>query len=662
MAVVEMKKLNLIAMSYDKDEILDALQKTGAVEVKAHTDTEDTFVPAVCVDELTEELAFTETALELLSKGVYAYQSENNLKEKPEKDGFFVTYEDFLAAKNSREKVKGYVEKINALTAEKQSLKSSFAAVEKRIAEATPYASLVEPFTGFASTAKSQTRIGILPTAKVEEFKTALDEVSLAAAETLDEADGKTLLLVVWHKSVSAAMDSVLSAYSLTACPYEGDICGKEIYDAAVAEKAKIEAALKENGAATYALKEKINEIKLYIDHLTFAIEKEMSGEKLRATECTFFLEAFVPAGSEETVEKAIEEVSKATYVQFSDVGEEEDAPTLLKNNGLVSNFEGITNTFSTPNYREFDPNTVMSIFYALFMGFIVGDWGYGLLMIIVGGYLWWRDRKYPTGMSRLAAVFAFSGFFALFWGVLFNSFYGFAPLPFTVMPNPQEGRCTFIGIEVPSVLAFCLVLGVVHICVGYICKAYQFFRKGKVFDGICEGLSWAIFSLGVGLAIAGFTEGLFPWDLSVLAPAGGIIAGVALVFAVFTAGRHEKFVGKFIKGFGALYGIIGFASDIVSYARLYGLMLSGAVIAGIIANAMKTFLAMGNVFLIILGVVLLVVGNLFNLVIGLLGAYIHDSRLQYVEFYGRFYEGEGELFRPLGSTQKYVRLVREKM
>jgi len=134
------------------------------------------------------------------------------------------------------------------------------------------------------------------------------------------------------------------------------------------------------------------------------------------------------------------------------------------------------------------------------------------------------------------------------------------------------------------------------------------------------------------------------------------------LVFAVFTAGRHEKFVGKFIKGFGALYGIIGFASDIVSYARLYGLMLSGAVIAGIIANAMKTFLAMGNVFLIILGVVLLVVGNLFNLVIGLLGAYIHDSRLQYVEFYGRFYEGEGELFRPLGSTQKYVRLVREKM
>jgi len=70
----------------------------------------------------------------------------------------------------------------------------------------------------------------------------------------------------------------------------------------------------------------------------------------------------------------------------------------------------------------------------------------------------------------------------------------------------------------------------------------------------------------------------------------------------------------------------------------------------------------MGNVFLIILGVVLLVVGNLFNLVIGLLGAYIHDSRLQYVEFYGRFYEGEGELFRPLGSTQKYVRLVREKM
>ena len=119
-------------------------------------------------------------------------------------------------------------------------------------------------------------------------------------------------------------------------------------------------------------------------------------------------------------------------------------------------------------------------------------------------------------------------------------------------------------------------------------------------------------------------------------------------------------FFGKFTKGFGSVYGVINFASDILSYARLYGLMLSGSVIAQIISNYSVDFLTSGNIAFIALAVVLLIVGHGFNLVMNLLGAYIHDARLQYVEFYGRFFEGEGELFKPLGSSQKYVSVLRE--
>ena len=125
----------------------------------------------------------------------------------------------------------------------------------------------------------------------------------------------------------------------------------------------------------------------------------------------------------------------------------------------------------------------------------------------------------------------------------------------------------------------------------------------------------------------------------------------------MLTAGRKEKLLGKFTKGFGAAYGVINFASDILSYARLYGLMLSGAVIAQIVSRYAVDFITGGNAMLIILGAVLMIVGHGFNLAIGLLGAYIHDARLQYVEFYGRFFEGEGELFSPLGSDFKYVNL-----
>ena len=130
------------------------------------------------------------------------------------------------------------------------------------------------------------------------------------------------------------------------------------------------------------------------------------------------------------------------------------------------------------------------------------------------------------------------------------------------------------------------------------------------------------------------------------------------MLIAIVTAGRKEKFFGKFTKGFGTVYGIINYASDILSYARLYGLMLSGAVIASIISGYGVDFITGGNIALAVLGVVILIVGHGFNLVMNLLGAYIHDARLQYVEFYGRFFEGEGELFAPLGSKRKYIYLT----
>ncbi len=137
------------------------------------------------------------------------------------------------------------------------------------------------------------------------------------------------------------------------------------------------------------------------------------------------------------------------------------------------------------------------------------------------------------------------------------------------------------------------------------------------------------------------------------------------LLTAMLTAGRKEKILGKFTKGFGAAYGVINYASDILSYARLYGLMLSGAVIAEIVSGYALTgyggstgMIVSGNAGLVVLGVVLLLLGHLLNLALSLLGAYIHDARLQYVEFYGRFYEGEGELFSPLGSKHAHVFIV----
>lgn len=433
-------------------------------------------------------------------------------------------------------------------------------------------------------------------------------------------------------------------------CPFEGEETGSALYARLKGECEELAKELDSLEQETAELGGETRALKIYCDYIGYEAEKAALDEKLRGTERTFLLEAFVPEDAEELVRRELSSAG-TVYLEFSEPAEDEEVPTLCKNNAVISDFESLTNTYSVPNAREMDPNTVMAVFYSVFMGFIMADIGYGLLMMLGGGWLKYKNRGRKGGLGALAGVFAIGGIFAVIWGFLFNSLFGITlPIP-TVLPNAQSDMWTFAGIGIPAVLVIAMLLGIVQLLAGYVCKAVQCWRRGEILDGILDGVVWAVFSLGAGLAIAGLVE---EWNIPILVTVGGITAGVTLVIAMIAAGRHEKFFGKLSKGFGTLYGIINYMSDILSYARLYGLMLSGAVIAQIVSQYAVGFITGGGV-LAVLGVLLMLVGHVFNLAIGLLGAYIHDARLQYVEFYGRFYEGEGELFVPLGSKHEHV-------
>lgn len=654
-----MRKLNLIAMSYDKDKVLNALQRTGAVEVVSHAQTENTVTPVYDTEQLRSRLSTVEAALFALSTEVENYERENHTKSGLLKDGFDVSYSDFMSAWDNRAETERAVEKINALVDEKNTLLAELSKCIKEKGQAEIYAGLTLPFSAFSDTAHTHIRLGTVAAVSKDGSLAALSQIELCDVQTLDTDGENVLLFVVSHVSVKAETDGVLSSFGFADCPYTGEKTGQRIYAFLTEKEKTLRESLQKNAADTYALKDVLRSLKIYADYLGFTLEKEETSDKLRATDTTFLLQAYLPEDAEERVSQALKEISQAIYFECSDPTEDDTPPTLLRNNKLVESFEGITNTYSAPNYREFDPNAVMAVFYSLFMGFIIGDAGYGLLMAIVGGLLWYKNLARPTGMSRLAGAFACGGIFAIIWGLLFNSLFGIGVLPVTLMPNPQTDMWHLAGIAVPSVLIISMELGVAQIFVGYICKAVQEWRRGGIVDGICDGVLWAFFSVGVGLAIIGFLEEA---ALPVLATVGAITAGASLLLAMLTAGRKEKFFGKFTKGFGAAYGVINYASDILSYARLYGLMLSGAVIAQIIAQYSGQFITSGNVLLIALGILILLVGHGFNLVMNLLGAYIHDARLQYVEFYGRFFEGEGDLFKPLGSQHKYVYVTSENV
>ena len=646
--IVKMKKLNLVGMAYEKDAVLNALQRTGAVEVKLHREEEHS-VPLPPADgELSSYHASLEDALERLTQAADAYAKEHRGAARPAKDGFEVSYEEFMAAANDRARMDGLIARINALTDKKAETRAALAKAERTFAAAAIYRAVEEPLSAYAGTAHTRVRLGTLPLPAWENIKGMLPVLS--EGKVLAQEDDQVLILLVLHKSCAEEGEALLSGTGFTPCPFEGEETGSALY---ARLKGECEALAKELDALEEemaGLGSETRALKIYCDYIGYEAEKAALDEKMRATERTFLLEAFVPEDAEEVVRRELSEAG-TVYLEFSEPAEDEELPTLCKNNAVVSDFESLTNTYSVPNAREMDPNTVMSVFYSVFMGFIMADIGYGLLMMLGGGWLKYKNRGRKGGLGALAGVFAIGGIFAVIWGFLFNSLFGITlPIP-TVLPNAQSDMWTFAGIGIPAVLVIAMLLGIVQLLAGYVCKAVQCWRRGEVLDGILDGVVWAVFSLGAGLAIAGLVE---EWNIPILVTVGGITAGVTLVIAMIAAGRHEKFFGKLSKGFGTLYGIINYMSDILSYARLYGLMLSGAVIAQIVSQYAVGFITGGGV-LAVLGVLLMLVGHVFNLAIGLLGAYIHDARLQYVEFYGRFYEGEGELFVPLGSKHEHV-------
>ncbi|MDE6868061.1 MAG: V-type ATP synthase subunit I [Clostridia bacterium] len=661
MAVAEMQKLNLAALAYDRDKILNSLQWTGATEIKLHPAAELTFPLEADCGDLREYCNSAEAALGFLCAEVENYIKENKIKTDVLGDGFDVSYSEFIGAGKYKEQADALIAEINSLIDKRRSLSAEKSKLLRTQKTAEIYSCIKRRLGDFADTKHTVIKLGTLPSSEADAFLKEVCSRGLCDCKVISSDAETALVIFAAHKS-EEQIDGLLQSAGFSACPFQSDKTGEEVYNGVCVRIDEIDSLLDGVKEKLYGLGKNIKQFKVYCDYLAFELEKLSQTEKMRGTAKTFFLEAYVPKDAEELIKQTLDGVTSAVYYEFSEPDEDETPPTLYKNNAVVKNFETITNMYSPANSREFDPNTVMAFFYSLFLGFIMADMGYGALMILGGGAIYLKTRKKDGGITRLSAVFAIGGIFAVIWGALFGSLFGVEMFR-SVMPNAQSDMWSFMGIRVPAVLVISLELGVVQLLTGYVCRAIQCMRRGRFWDGILDGLVWVVFSLGVGLAVAGLIDELkFPR----LALVGGIMAGAALVVAIFTAGRKEKLLGKFTKGFGAAYGIINYASDVLSYARLYGLMLSGAVIAKIISdyavvgvNGGTGFILSGNPMLVILGVVLLIVGHGFNLAIGLLGAYIHDARLQYVEFYGRFFEGEGELFAPLGSNQKYVKVVK---
>ncbi|MCL2498026.1 MAG: V-type ATP synthase subunit I, partial [Symbiobacteriaceae bacterium] len=344
----------------------------------------------------------------------------------------------------------------------------------------------------------------------------------------------------------------------------------------------------------------------------------------------------WVTAPQEELVRQGILQLSPSAWVEIRVPEDEEEPPILLQNHPLIEPFEGVISLFSLPKYREADPNLVMGISYWILFGMMLADAGYGLVLgVLTFGLL--RIYSPPEGRKSLIWMLALCSISTTIWGVLFGGYFGealFPPLMFSPMDNPINA------------LILCYGLGFMHILTALTMKIMGMVKQGQALDAFFDVGMWIFVLVGAVLfAVPG---------LAFLAP---VVFGFGIAGIILTHGRSNNgIIGKLMGGLGSLYGITGYLADILSYSRLFALGLTGGVIAmvfNIIGGLILEIPAVG----IPVGVILLVTLHAVNLVLSTLSSYVHTGRLQFIEFFGKFYEGGGRAFKPFAYKLKYGRL-----
>ncbi len=396
-------------------------------------------------------------------------------------------------------------------------------------------------------------------------------------------------------------------------------------------------------------------DIEAYFDILWIEAEKERNRSRLLKTEQTFFLEGWIPQKCVKAAETALKDTG--CYYFFQDPQEEEVPPVLLENSTVVTPFESVTEMYALPAYGSFDPTKIFAGFYVVFFGMMLSDAAYGILMSIACFIIL---KKYDLeGMARkMITLFFYCGLSTLFWGAMFGGWFGDIA---TVVADVFFGRefvikpIWFNPINDPiKLLIFSLALGIVHLFVGLGIKAYMQIREGRWFDAICDEGFWILTISGICVWLGG------AMILPALGSVGQWMTIVGALGLLLTGGRDRKGFGKVIGGFSNVYNITSYLSDILSYSRILALGLATGVIAQVV-NTMGSIFGGGIVGAILLACIF-VFGHILNIAINVLGAYVHTCRLQYVEFFGKFYEDGGEPFEPMGEKTKYIRIEKDEL
>ncbi|MCR5042386.1 MAG: V-type ATP synthase subunit I, partial [Clostridia bacterium] len=433
-----------------------------------------------------------------------------------------------------------------------------------------------------------------------------------------------------------------------------------EVRDKYLSRADELDAEITRLESEVAALKEREKEFRLLRDALSVKKAVLEARPNFRSDGTVVWYKGYCTSQNAEKLEKAVPKRFSAA-VTVSDPAPDEDVPVVLKNNGFASPLEGITAMYSLPGKDDIDPTGVMAFFYYFFFGMMFSDGGYGLMMTLACAFALIRFGKTMTDARKsFVKMYLFCGISTTFWGAMYGSWFGDMinvvredvlfkpPITLALWKDPLQ--------DLLSVLVVCFIFGLVHLFTGVLISGINSWRHGKKFDAFCQTVPTFLMVLGLAPIFFSLFTDVPSWMDKV--KLWLLIPGVVLV--ILTGGRESKGIGgKIALGLYSVYDLFGgYLGDVLSYARLLALGLATGVIAQVINMlcVLPGSPALRVVMLIVVGAV----GHIANFGINVIGAYVHTNRLQYVEFFGKFYTGGGRPLEPVKGDTRYYTVKEE--
>ena len=672
MAVVKMQKISICALKKNRKAILEKLQRLGVLEIGRVLDEDADFRRMDTVGKkqgFEKAAASVDQSLEILDRYIPEERSMFAALEGKK----LITPEEGQNVQEERRELLKTAKLIYDLDREHA---EQFAAITKlmnSIESLTPWLALDVPLKAM-KTERAVFFPGTMPGGTTAEKVYGILAEKAPEAESVDvhiisQEQSTVYLAVICLSEEAGAVEEALRSEGFARPSQAWDETPARQKEQMEKQIQACQGRISEIEEQIKALADERERLKIVADYYRVRADKyEVLGE-LPQSDRTFFIGGYIPASAARKVADYLTERYDC-MVDVEELEEDEEPPVILKNNPFSANMEGVVESYGLPVKGEIDPTTIMSFFYVFFFGMMLSDAAYGVIVAVVCGILVLKFPRMSPGMKKSLKLFFYCGLSTIVWGVLFGGYFGnivdivSAKFFGTTITPPA---LWFVPLNEPmKLLLYSLLFGVIHLFTGLAIKGYLCIRDGKIMDFFCDVVLWFMLLAGLILlllpsdlfASIAQMEIVFPGWLNTLAKALAIIGAAGIVLMSGRSNRNPAL--RIALGAYDLYNITGWLSDVLSYSRLLALGLATGVIASVI-NQMGSMLP-NNVIGIICFILIFIVGHAMNLAINLLGAYVHTNRLQFVEFFGKFYEGGGRPFHPFRENTKYAEIKEETL